>query len=63
VVGATLFLASDEADWIPGAVLPVDGELTAGNMQMMKEMIKDQASRRRNAGSLIAGPRYIVCRA
>ena len=34
VAGAALFLASDEAAWISGAVLPVDGGLTAGNMQM-----------------------------
>ena len=42
VAGAALFLASDEAAWITGTVLPVDGGLTAGNMQMMKEMIKSQ---------------------
>jgi NAD(P)-dependent dehydrogenase (short-subunit alcohol dehydrogenase family) len=42
VVGAALFLASDEAAWITGTVLPVDGGLTAGNMQMMQEMIKGQ---------------------
>ncbi len=40
VAGAALFLASDEAAWISGAVLPVDGGLTAGNMQMMQEIIK-----------------------
>ncbi len=30
VVNAILFLASDEADWITGAVLPVDGGVMAG---------------------------------
>jgi meso-butanediol dehydrogenase / (S,S)-butanediol dehydrogenase / diacetyl reductase len=40
VAGAALFLASDEAAWISGAVLPVDGGLIAGNMQMMREIIK-----------------------
>ena len=39
VAGATLFLASDEAAWISGAVLPVDGGLTAGNMEMAREII------------------------
>jgi meso-butanediol dehydrogenase/(S,S)-butanediol dehydrogenase/diacetyl reductase len=41
VAGAALFLASDEAAWISGAVLPVDGGLTAGNMQMMQEIVKE----------------------
>ncbi len=34
-----LFLASDEAAWISGAVLPVDGGLTAGNLQMAQEIV------------------------
>src|SRR5215213_1693833 len=41
VAGAALFLASDEAAWISGAVLPVDGGLTAGNVQMMQEIVKE----------------------
>jgi NAD(P)-dependent dehydrogenase (short-subunit alcohol dehydrogenase family) len=48
VAGAALFLASDEAAWISGAVLPVDGGLTAGNLEMMREIIKapDDQNRR-----------------
>ena len=45
VAGAALFLASDEAAWISGAVLPVDGGLTVGNMQMVREMIKETDDR------------------
>jgi meso-butanediol dehydrogenase / (S,S)-butanediol dehydrogenase / diacetyl reductase len=41
VAGAVLFLASDEAAWISGAVLPVDGGLTVGNLQMAQEIIKE----------------------
>lgn len=41
VAGAALFLASDEAAWISGTVLPVDGGLTAGNMQMVQEIVKE----------------------
>jgi NAD(P)-dependent dehydrogenase (short-subunit alcohol dehydrogenase family) len=42
VAGAALFLASDEAAWITGTVLPIDGGLTAGNMQMVEDMIEGQ---------------------
>ncbi|MGH2531471.1 MAG: SDR family NAD(P)-dependent oxidoreductase [Thermomicrobiales bacterium] len=31
IANAALFLASDEASWITGVILPVDGGLTAGN--------------------------------
>ena len=41
VAGAALFLASDEAAWISGVVLPVDGGLTAGNLEMVREIIKE----------------------
>jgi meso-butanediol dehydrogenase / (S,S)-butanediol dehydrogenase / diacetyl reductase len=41
VAGAALFLASDEAAWISGAVLPVDGGLSAGNLEMVQEIIKE----------------------
>ena len=44
VAGAALFLASDEAAWITGTVLPVDGGLTAGNVQMMEEIVKGQGN-------------------
>jgi meso-butanediol dehydrogenase/(S,S)-butanediol dehydrogenase/diacetyl reductase len=45
VAGAALFLASDEAAWISGAVLPVDGGLTAGNMEMAREIINESDER------------------
>ena len=41
VAGAALFLASDEAAWISGIVLPVDGGLTAGNMKMVQEILNE----------------------
>ncbi len=47
VAGAALFLASEEAAWISGAVLPVDGGLTAGNLQMMQEIVKEPDDRPR----------------
>ena len=38
VVNAALFLASDEAAWITGITLPVDGGLTAGSYGMMRAL-------------------------
>jgi meso-butanediol dehydrogenase/(S,S)-butanediol dehydrogenase/diacetyl reductase len=45
VAGAALFLASDEAAWISGAMLPVDGGLTAGNMEIAREIINESDER------------------
>ena len=38
VANAALFLASDEAAWITGATLLVDGGLTAGSYRMSREL-------------------------
>ena len=45
VAGAALFLASDEAAWISGTVLPVDGGLTTGNMKMVQEILHESDDR------------------
>ena len=41
VASAVLFLASAEASWITGTVLPVDGGLVAGNLRMAEELLPD----------------------
>jgi len=44
VANAALFLASDEASWITGTVLPVDGGLLAGNFRMTRELLAEAGS-------------------
>ena len=39
VANAVAFLASDDAAWISGDVLRVDGGLLAGNAQMARELV------------------------
>ncbi len=41
VANAALFLASAESAWITGAVLPVDGGLTAGSYRMSRALMGD----------------------
>ena len=41
IANAAMFLASDEASWITGAVLPVDGGLLAGNYRMTRELLAE----------------------
>jgi meso-butanediol dehydrogenase / (S,S)-butanediol dehydrogenase / diacetyl reductase len=41
VAAAVLFLASEEAAWISGATLPVDGGLLAGNQRMTEDIMGD----------------------
>jgi meso-butanediol dehydrogenase/(S,S)-butanediol dehydrogenase/diacetyl reductase len=44
VANAALFLASHEASWITGTVLPVDGGLLAGNFRMTRELLAEAGS-------------------
>jgi meso-butanediol dehydrogenase / (S,S)-butanediol dehydrogenase / diacetyl reductase len=41
IASAALFLASDEAAWITGTVVRVDGGLLAGNERMARELVAD----------------------
>ena len=43
VAGTALFLASDDASWITGTVVRVDGGLLAGNERMARELVADFA--------------------
>jgi NAD(P)-dependent dehydrogenase (short-subunit alcohol dehydrogenase family) len=43
VANAAMFLASDEAAWITGTVLRVDGGLLAGNYRMTRELLTEAA--------------------
>jgi meso-butanediol dehydrogenase / (S,S)-butanediol dehydrogenase / diacetyl reductase len=44
VANAAMFLASDDASWITGTVLPVDGGLLAGNYRMTRELLAEAGS-------------------
>jgi NAD(P)-dependent dehydrogenase (short-subunit alcohol dehydrogenase family) len=44
VANAALFLASDEASWITGTVLRVDGGLLAGSNRMTRELLAEAGS-------------------
>jgi meso-butanediol dehydrogenase / (S,S)-butanediol dehydrogenase / diacetyl reductase len=43
VANAVLFLASEDASWITGTVLRVDGGLLAGNAVMVRELLVEDA--------------------
>ena len=43
IARAVIFLASDEAAWITGVVLPVDGGLMAGRFDMARDLVPDDA--------------------
>ena len=38
IAKAALFLCSDDASWITGAILPVDGGISAGNYRLNKDL-------------------------
>jgi NAD(P)-dependent dehydrogenase (short-subunit alcohol dehydrogenase family) len=44
IANAALFLASDEASWITGTVLVVDGGLLAGSFRMTRELLAEAGS-------------------
>jgi NAD(P)-dependent dehydrogenase (short-subunit alcohol dehydrogenase family) len=44
IANAAMFLASDDAAWITGTVLPVDGGLLAGNFRMTRELLAQTGS-------------------
>lgn len=42
IADALLFLASEDASWITGIVLPVEGGVLAGNLEMAREIVPSQ---------------------